>query len=457
MPSYFADQALLPSGWAADVRFDVDAAGDLTAVTPGGSVDGARRLHGVAVPGMPDLHSHAFQRAMAGLAERAGPGGDSFWSWRDVMYRFLAKLSPDDIEAIAAQLYVELLKHGYTAVAEFHYLHNDPTGGPYENRGELAERILHAAGATGIGLTLLPVLYQASAFGGKPPTEAQRRFVLETDAFLALIEKLIQRHRRDKQVHIGIAPHSLRAAPPDALRATLNAVRGFDAELPIHIHAAEQTREVEDCLAWSGKRPVEWLLDEIGIDAHWCLVHATHMTAAETQRLAASGAVAGLCPTTEGNLGDGLFPLSAFLAANGIFGIGSDSNVATSPVEELRWLEYGQRLITRSRNLADRTEGVSTGASLFRRALAGGTRALGRRIGALAAGSRADIVALDPDHPALYGRNGDTLLDSWIFSGNANPVRDVIVGGHLVVRDGVHPHEEQALADYRRAVARLAA
>jgi formimidoylglutamate deiminase len=456
MPSYFAEQALLPSGWAANVRFDVDPAGDLIAVTPAGSADGARRLHGVAVPGMPDLHSHAFQRAMAGLGERAGPAGDSFWSWRDVMYRFLAKLLPDDIEAIAAQLYVELLKHGYTAVAEFHYLHNDPTGGPYENRGELAERILHAAGATGIGVTLLPVLYQASQFGGKPPTEGQRRFVLTTEEFLALVERLSQRHRRDKQVRIGIAPHSLRAAPPEALRTTLDALRSFDADAPVHIHAAEQTREVEDCLAWSGKRPVEWLLDEMAIDKRWCLVHATHMTAEETQRFAASGAVAGLCPTTEGNLGDGLFPFMDFLGAGGAFGIGSDSNVATSPVEELRWLEYGQRLITRARNLADRTEGASTGATLFRRALAGGAQALARPIGALAPGHRADIVVLDPGHPALYGRSGDTLLDSWIFSGNANPVRDVLVGGHIVVRDGVHPHEEQALADYRRAVARLA-
>ena len=457
MPSYFAEHALLPSGWATDVRFEADAAGDLTAVTPGTAANGARRLHGVAVPGMPDLHSHAFQRAMAGLGERAGPEGDSFWSWRDVMYRFVGRLSPEDIEAIAAQLYVELLKHGYTAVAEFHYLHNDPTGGPYENRSELSDRILHAAGATGIGLTLLPVLYQASQFGGKPPTEAQRRFVLSTDAFLALVERLVQRHRRDKQVCIGVAPHSLRAAPPDALRTTLDALRGFDAEAPVHIHAAEQTREVEDCLAWSGKRPVEWLLDELGIDKRWCLVHATHMTADETRRLAKSSAVVGLCPTTEGNLGDGLFPLSAYLAAGGAFGIGSDSNVATSPVEELRWLEYGQRLVTRARNVADREVGASTGASLFRRSLAGGAQALGRPIGALAPGSRADIVALDPDHPALYGRSGDTLLDSWIFSGNANPVRDVVVGGHLVVRDGVHPHEEQALADYRRAVTRLSA
>jgi formimidoylglutamate deiminase len=455
MPSYFADHALLPSGWAARVRFDVDEAGDIAAATPDSSAGGAERLQGVAVPGMPDLHSHAFQRAMAGLAERAGPEGDSFWSWRDVMYRFLARLSPDDIEAVAAQLYVELLKHGYTAVAEFHYLHNDPAGGAYENRGELADRILAAAGATGIGLTLLPVLYQTSQFGGKAPTEGQRRFTLPTDEFLALVEKLLHRHRRDRQVRIGIAPHSLRAVPPEPLRDAVKALGALDANAPIHIHAAEQTKEVQDCIAWSSKRPVEWLLANAGLDRRWCLVHCTHMTAEETRGLAESGAVVGLCPTTEGNLGDGVFPLPAFLESGGRFGIGTDSNVATSPVEELRWLEYVQRLVARARNLTEKTVGAATGANLYRRALAGGAQALGRPIGALARANRADIVVLDPAHPALLGRSGDTLLDSWIFSGNANPVRDVMVGGHWVVRDGIHPHEEQALADYRRAVARL--
>jgi formimidoylglutamate deiminase len=454
MPSYFADHALLPSGWAERVRIDISD-GDITAVTADSAPGGAERLHGIAVPGMADLHCHAFQRAMAGLAERAGPEGDNFWSWRDVMYRFLARLTPDDVEAIAAQLYVELLKHGYTAVAEFHYLHNDPTGQAYENRAELAERVLAAAGATGIGLTLLPVLYQASQFGGKPPSESQRRFILATDAFLAMVEKLLHRHRRDRQVRIGIAPHSLRAVPPEPLRIVAEAIGAADAAAPIHIHAAEQTKEVEDCVAWNGKRPVEWLLEHAALDARWCLVHCTHMTPDETQALARSGAVVGLCPTTEGNLGDGVFPLPAFLEAGGRFGIGSDSNVTTSPVEELRWLEYVQRLATRTRNVTEKKVGAATGANLYRRALAGGAQALGRAVGALAPGKRADIVVLDPEHPALAGRNGDTLLDSWIFSGNDNPVRDVMVGGHWVVRERVHPHEEQALASYRRAVARL--
>jgi formimidoylglutamate deiminase len=239
------------------------------------------------------------------------------------------------------------------------------------------------------------------------------------------------------------------------LREAVDALRRLDPDAPIHIHAAEQTREVEDCITWSGRRPVEWLLENAGLDRRWCLVHCTHMTLDETRGLAASGAVVGLCPTTEGNLGDGVFPLPAYLQAGGRFGIGTDSNVATSPVEELRWLEYVQRLVARGRNLTEKTIGAATGANLYRRALAGGAQALGRPIGALAPGMRADIVVLDPDHPALTGRAGDTLLDSWIFSGNANPVRDVMVGGHWVVRDGVHPHEDQALADFRRAVKRL--
>lgn len=456
MRSYFAETALLPSGWAANVRFDVDDGGALAAVTPGAPPQGAERLAGVAVPGMADVHSHAFQRAMAGLAERAGPEGDNFWSWREVMYRFLARLTPHDVEAIATQLYVELLKHGYTAVGEFHYLHNDPRGETYENHGELAERIVEAAGSAGIGLTLLPVLYQTGNFGGAPATEGQRRFCLPTDDFLALVHRLGHRHRRDPQVRIGIAPHSLRAVTPDVLKAALDGFAAMDRTAPIHIHAAEQTREVDDCVAWSGQRPVEWLLTQAPVDARWCLVHCTHMTAAETTALAASGAAAGLCPTTEANLGDGLFPLPAYLAAGGRFGIGTDSNVATSPVEELRWLEYGQRLAARARNLAETNIGASTGARLYKAALAGGAQALGRPIGALAPGLRADIVVLDPEHPALAGRTGDVLLDSWIFSGNTTPVRDVMVGGHWVVRDTHHSHEDQAAADYRRTVARLA-
>ena len=452
---YLANCALLPQGFARNVAIEVDADGWITSVDTGLD-DDAAPLRGIAVPGVPNLHCHAFQRAMAGLTERAGPVGDNFWSWRETMYQFLARLGPDDVEAIAAQLYVELLKQGYTAVTEFHYLHQDPQGRPYADPAELAHRIIAAAHASGIGMTLLPVLYQTSGFGGAPPTDGQRRFVLETDAFLDLVGGLFASRRRDPQIRFGIAPHSLRAVPLEALHEAVAAVSSLDATAPIHMHAAEQAKEVDDCLAWSGRRPVEMLLERGSVDARWCLVHCTQAAPAELRDLAVSGAVVGLCPTTEANLGDGIFPLLAYIAAGGRFGIGTDSNVCTSPVEELRWLEYGQRLTTRQRNVGQRRPGAATGASLFRCVLDAGAQAAGRPIGAIAPGRRADIVVLDPEHPVLCGRFDDGLLDSWVFSAAGNPVRDVMVGGHWLVRDGQH-HREHEIADaYRRSIARLA-
>jgi formimidoylglutamate deiminase len=455
MPRFFAETAWLPDGWARDVAIDVDARGDIAAVLPGAPASGAERLAGAVVPGMPNLHSHAFQRAMAGLTEIAGPAGDDFWSWRDLMYRFLDRLGPAEIEAIAAQLHVELLRHGYTAIAEFHYLHNDRGGGAYEVETTLADAICAAAGATGIGLTLLPVAYRHGGFGGKPPSAAQGRFVLDRDRYARLVGTLHARHRRDPQIRIGVAPHSLRAVGPEDLAAAVDLAARLDPDMPIHIHVAEQTREVADCIAWSGARPVAWLLDHAPVDRRWCLIHATHMDDAEAAGLARSGAVAGLCPSTEANLGDGVFALPAFRGAGGAFGIGSDSNVSVSPAEELRWLEYGQRLLARARNVAAPLPGASTGATLLRAALEGGARASGRPIGAIATGRRADLVVLDRAHPALVARDGDALLDGWIFCGNDTPVRDVMVGGHWVVRDGRHAHEEQARADFARCMRRL--
>ena len=452
---YFAGNALLPQGFARNVVIEVDGDGCIAEVGIGAPGDAAA-LGGVAVPGMPNLHSHAFQRAMAGLAERAGPEGDDFWSWRETMYRFLARLGPDDVEGIAAQLYVELLKHGYTAVAEFHYLHNDYSGAPYAEPAELAHRIIAAAESSGIGLTLLPVLYQASQFGGTPPNQQQRRFVLGTDVFLKMVAALIAHHRPSRQIRIGIAPHSLRAVTPDVLREAVATIGALDPAAPIHIHVAEQAKELRDCVAWSGRRPVEWVLANLPVDARWCLVHCTQSTAAELRALAATRAVVGLCPTTEANLGDGIFPLLAALEAGVSFGIGTDSNVATSPVEELRWLEYVQRLVTRRRNVSEQHHGASTGARLYRCALSGGAQACGRDIGAIAPGRRADILVLDPDHPALFGRSGDALLDAWIFASHGNPVRDVMVGGRWVVRDGVHCRERAIAEAYRATLARLA-
>lgn len=467
----FADSALLPDGWARDVLFDIAADGDLAAVIPGAAGDSralsAPRAAGPVIPGMPNLHSHAFQRAMAGLAERAGEAGtpgadDSFWTWREVMYGFVNRLGPDQVEAIATQLYVEMLKGGYTAVGEFHYLHHDPHGHAYADRAELSERVIGAARRAGIGITHLPVLYAQGGFGGKLPGAGQRRFLNDRDGFLRIVETLRRRHGDDPQVRIGIAPHSLRAVTPDLLTAAIAGLDAMDAGAPIHVHIAEQTKEVDDCLEWSRSRPVEWLLDNQAVGPRWCLVHATHMTGGETARLAASGAVAGLCPTTEANLGDGLFPAPDYLAQGGVFGIGSDSHISVSPIEELRWLEYGQRLIHRQRNVlhggrGGRDGSASVGTTLLNGALAGGARALGRKIGRLAAGCRADLVVLDPQAPSLAGRSGERLIDAAVFAGNINPVRDVMVGGRWVVECGTHVGEAAVLARFRQVMAELVA
>jgi len=457
MSELFADLAMLPSGWARDVRIAVDAAGAIDTVTVGAEASGAERLGGIVLPGMPNLHSHAFQRAMAGSAERSGPEDDSFWTWREAMYRFVGAIEPNDLSAIAAQLYVEMLKAGYTAVAEFHYLHNDPAGAPYADAAEMSRAIADAARRSGIGLTHLPVLYCAGGFGGEAYAPRQRRFVLDVDRFLDLVSALVDDSRGDPQSAVGIAPHSLRAVPPEALQAALAGLDALDDAAPVHIHIAEQTKEVDDCLAWSGARPVEWLLANADVTERWCLVHATHMTAAETEALARSGAVAGLCPTTEANLGDGIFPLATFQAAGGGFGIGSDSHISVSPVEELRWLEYGQRLTLQRRNVAARGPDVSTGATLYEASLAGGARASGRPLGEISPGCRADLVVLDADHPLLAGCDEGQILDAVIFSGNTTTVRDVMVGGRWVVRDGRHSDEAAIAAAYRAALARLSA
>ncbi len=442
---YLADLALVQDRVEQRVLIDVDADGRIVEVTPR-SVERAERLAGIVVPGMPNVHSHAFQRAMAGLAEKAGPEGDTFWSWREVMYRFLSVLTPDDVEAIAAQLYVECLLHGYTSVAEFHYLHNAPDGASYADPAELARRIVAAAQQVGIGLTLLPVLYRHAQFGGAPSTAAQRRFVLSLDDYAALCATMAS------DAAIGIAPHSLRAVTP----AELAAVCDIAGSRPIHIHVAEQEKEVADCLAWSGARPVAWLLDHAPVDCRWCLVHATHMDDKERRRLAASGAVAGLCQTTEANLGDGIFPLREYRADGGRFGIGSDSNVSTSPVEELRWLDYVRRLTSRTRTAPAAHTGASVALRLCQEALSGGAQALGRKAGSLAPGRLADLVVLDTGHPALVGRSGVGLLDAWLFCGNSTPVRDVMVGGAWVVRDGQHRAQRSIAAAFARTMRRLA-
>ncbi len=455
MADLFFSDVLLPDGWATSVRVSIAADGSIDEVTPGGDPDGCERVTGIAVPGVPNLHSHAFQRAMAGLAERGSELGDSFWGWRERMYTFLERLDPDDVEAIAAQLQVELLLNGYTWVAEFHYLRNAPDGKPYAAPVEMARRVLAAAELTGIGLTLLPVVYRSSDFGGAPPTNGQRRFVATVEELLTDISTLRADVEGEPGRRVGMALHSLRAVPPEELQRAVDALQALDATSPIHIHVAEQRREVAACITATGARPVEWLLANVEVDARWCAIHATHMTSAERLALAASGAVAGLCPTTEANLGDGVFSFADYTAAHGAWGVGTDSHVSVSPVAGLRMLEYSQRLSARGRNIAAGPADRSTGRALLEGAWAGGAQACGQVIGSISAGARADIVVLDPEHPSLVGRRGDEVLDSWIFSGEATPVRHVMVGRRWVVRFGRHKREEEVATRYRVVADRL--
>ena len=438
-----ADTALLPDGWHSDVRIGIEG-GKIAEVEVGvRSVAGDRRV-GKLVPGMANLHSHAFQRGMAGLAEERGPEDDSFWTWREVMYRFVGRLSPDDLEAIAAQAYVEMLEAGFTRVGEFHYLHHDVFGGAYADIGEMGGRIAAAAETAGIGLTLLPVFYAQGGFGGKSPGAAQARFISNVDFYARLVERCRALTAPLAGAVVGIAPHSLRAVSPDQLQAILPLAKGG----PVHIHIAEQVREVEDCLVWSGRRPIEWLFDAAEVDPSWCLVHATHMTEAETRLLARSGAVAGLCPITEANLGDGLFPLEAFLKDGGTFGLGSDSNVRIDLAEELRLLEYGQRLVHRARNVAAPGPGRSTGRALFDGALAGGAQALGTVAG-IEAGAWADLMTLEADH------EGDQALDHVIFA--QGKVSDVWCRGARRVEGGRHVARAVVAKRYQTVLKKLLA
>ncbi|HSD43078.1 MAG TPA: formimidoylglutamate deiminase [Burkholderiales bacterium] len=452
----FAPHALLRDGWADDVVLEIDADGTIIAATPRAPAHGAERLAGPVIPGMPDLHSHAFQRAMAGRAERRGASGrDSFWTWRDTMYRFVARLGPDDVHAVASQLHVELLKSGYTSVAEFQYVHNAPDGSAYADPAEMSLAHVRAAGESGIALTVLPTLYAHGGFGGAPLGAAQARFATSPDGLLRVVQRA--RDVAGADTRVGAAAHSLRAVNPPELQALVDGITCLDPAAPIHVHAAEQAKEVEDCVAWSGQRPVAWLLDHAPVDARWCLVHCTHLDDAELPRLAASGAVAGLCPSTEANLGDGMFRLSDYLAAAGRFGIGSDSQVLRDPAEELRWLEYGQRLARLERSVAASAMQPSVGATLWDAAARGGAQALGRAAGALAPGRVADLLVLEAGHVDLAGRRGDDLLDALLFSGSGGLVRDVMVGGRWVVREGRHAAEDAIAARYRATVARLLA
>ncbi|MBO9713445.1 formimidoylglutamate deiminase [Sphingomonas sp.] len=444
MPLWF-ESALLDTGWADAVRVTI-ADGRIASLETGAAIGPGDARHGPALAGLPNLHSHAFQRAMAGLTEVRGPSADSFWTWREAMYRFVDRLDPDGLRDVAALAYAEMLEGGFTRVGEFHYLHHAPDGAPYEAPAATAQAIAEAANETGIAVTLLPVFYNHADFGGVPATSGQRRFVNGLDAYARLWDASAAAIAGLPRANIGVAPHSLRAVTPEELEAVVALARGG----PIHIHAAEQLAEVESCLAWSGARPVEWLLDH-GAGPGWCLVHATHMTPEETLSLARSGAVAGLCPITEANLGDGIFPADDYLPAGGLIGIGSDSNVLIDAAQELRMLEYSQRLAKRARNVLAAGEGASTGASLYAAALRGGGAALGVPATPLAQGAPADIVAFAPGQP----HKGDTLLDAWVFASRSGMVDSVWVHGQQQVADGRHRLRDAIEPRYRALLAEL--
>jgi formiminoglutamate deiminase len=442
--------ALLPEGWCDGVRVEIDD-GVLAKVTPDTEPAANDERHAIAVAGMPNVHSHAFQRAMAGLAEHRSAEADDFWTWREAMYGVALAVTPDDVEAIAGQAYVEMLEAGFTRVAEFHYLHHDRDGNPFADRAEMAKRILAAAAETGIEMTLLPVFYAHGDFGGAPTVAGQRRFVSDLDGYARLLHESRVAASALGGAAIGVAPHSLRAATPDELASVLALADGGS----VHIHVAEQVREVEGCVAWSGQRPVEWLLSNADIGPEWCLIHATHMTPWETEAIAASGATVGLCPITEANLGDGIFNGQLFLLCGGHFGIGSDSNVLVDVAGELRQLEYSQRLGNRTRNIIT-ADGRSTGRVLFDEAVSGGARALGEAAAGISPGAPADIVSLKADHVTLEGRTGDRLLDAWIFAARDSVVDCVWVRGVKQVEAGRHRRREAVRERFRGALRRLA-
>jgi formimidoylglutamate deiminase len=456
--SLFAEHARLQDGWRRDVLLEWDHQGTLIAVTPDCTqpAAGIERAKGPVLAGMPNLHSHAFQRAMAGLTEYRANPTDSFWSWRDLMYRFAAHISPDSIGSIARWLYIEMLKAGYTSVCEFHYVHNAPDGERYANPAEMAGRVVDAAAQAGIGMTMLPVLYQYSGFGAREPTPGQARFVHTPESLLDALGSLRATRPENGNLRYGVAPHSLRAVSKETLRRLLNGLDSAFPGAPVHIHIAEQTAEVDACLETLNARPVRWLLDNFDVNERWCLVHATHVDENEVHAMAASRAIAGLCLTTEANLGDGIFPAHAYLNDGGRFGLGSDSHIAVDWRSELRLLEYGQRLTRRERNVLASNEQAHVADRLFDASVLGGASASGRAVGVLEAGRRADFIVLDPDHPAIAGHAPDAWLSGVVFCEHGEtPVLDVSVGGKVVVEARRHRDEQEAFGQYRKTLAGL--
>ena len=462
MTIYRLQSAYLPQGWARDVLVTVSegmitaietSASSLTQAARAGQIE---RLDGIVVPGMPNAHSHAFQRAMAGNAEYRLTARDSFWTWRQAMYALANRIAPEELQVVATQLFVEMLKSGYTSVAEFHYLHRASGAAPYPSANPLWEAVGNAARAAGIGLTFLPTLYQGSDFG-QPLKPEQARFFLETDEFLRAIEARVgaERSADASTLRTGAAFHSLRAVPLDELRRAALALRSIDPSMPVHIHVAEQMLEVRACERATGRRPIELLLDQDLLTRYWCVVHATHATLAELQGIAAADTVVCVSISTEANLGDGFFDAARFLKLNGRLCVGSDSQSTVSPCEELRWLEYQQRLRKRRRGVLAAKSESHVGTRLWRAAAENGARALGQPVGSIAVGCRADWLVLDAHHPSMAGASADAALDRLLFAGADKALRDVMVGGQWVIRDHRHSADERLRADFGRIMADL--
>ena len=451
----FVEKILLADGWATQQTLVIEN-GVISAIIPG-FVEGAERAQGVVIPGMVNCHSHAFQRAFAGFSEQGSEGKDSFWTWRNIMYKFLEQLSAEDAQVIATQLYIEMQKMGYTRVAEFHYLHHDLSGESYSNLSAMAQAIFTAAKQSGIGLTLLPVLYRFSGFGAQQPNNGQKRFINSVEQFNTLVSACFDVASVQDNSNVGIAPHSLRAVDKSSLLAAVAHVRALDPQAPVHIHIAEQQKEVDDCLEHYGQRPVQWLLNNADLDKHWCLIHATHIDEQERKGIIASEAIAGICPTTEANLGDGIFPTDEFLIDQGTFAIGSDSHISVNPIEELRWLEYAQRLSKQQRALLATSEQQSVGLNLWQRAALGGAQSTNSNTGELAIGKQADLLVLDDSQLRLFAHDDDHLLDSVIFASQQNLIKDVMVYGQWTIRDGKHALERDCADNFAKLLSRLSA
>ena len=446
MIKIYAESILLADGWAKRQTLTIND-GIIVAINSGKSENVDHEV-GTIIPGMVNCHSHAFQRAFAGFSEQGSEGQDSFWTWRNIMYKFLGQLTDKNAEVIANQLYIEMLKMGYTRVAEFHYLHHDINGDNYAELATMAHAIFKAAQQSGIGLTLLPVLYRHSGFGELLPTDGQKRFINSVGQFNQLVSDCYDLSKNYSNTNIGIAPHSLRAVDKNSLIEVVAHVRSLDANAPIHIHIAEQQKEVDDCLAHYGQRPVEWLLANIPLDSHWCLIHATHITEQERRGIIASKAIAGICPTTEANLGDGIFPTTEFLSEQGTLAIGSDSHISVNPIEELRWLEYTQRLIKQQRAILADAKQASVGQNLWQQAAKGGAQSTNTNTGELAIGKQADLLVLDEQQTRLFASSEQHLLDSLIFASQKNPVQDVMVNGQWVVRNYQHEAEQDIASKF---------